>query len=645
MMLLSQEVSSMKKTIAAIAVVFSTLLILLGGGCQRSDSPWSWTTNHSITEPSQPFAERSLGSTAGAVDIITFVGNGAHLAYKKKHDHKWIAVIDGQEGHEFEWLTIKHDGELFSQDGRHCAYVVEYTHSGQDGISVVRDGEIGPVLDDPWGGNHIMFSPDGDHLAYIGLRRRGAQATEFIVLDGKKQPPYSYVAFSDYGGMAFSPDGKRLAYAALRSHEERKWVMVVDGQEEQKYDGFLFNAPVFSPDSEHVAYAAVKNDRMVVVLDGREVGEFDRFWHILDGLSHKIRIGGSGSHGHNMLMFSPDSERLAYVAQRGNKQMVVVDHKPGPEYDQVGTIPRNGFEELGAGPLFSPNSRRWAYLAVKSYESASPQTHWIRKMVAVIDGEEGPEYRKITRGPVFNPNSRYVAYVAEKGTATEPKQCLVMDNEEGPEYDRIRHGPVFSADGRHVAYVAEKDGKRMAVLDDEEGPAYDYIGTEHDTRPTVSARSGVVFSPDGRRWAYAAARDGKWFVVLDGEESPEYDKVAGPVMCRPDDRRTPTAKLLVDYQYYEQWGTFHRNYRHLSPHLDAAAGGSPVFSPDSRHVAYAAKQDDKWMVVMDGREGLGYEYVFPSTVTFNDQGVLQYIATRDGEFYRVTGMPPATTEE
>ena len=37
------------------------------------------------------------------------------------------------------------------------------------------------------------------------------------------------------------------------------------------------------------------------------------------------------------LIFSPDSRRVAYAAQRGNKHVVVVDKQEGNQYDGLGT--------------------------------------------------------------------------------------------------------------------------------------------------------------------------------------------------------------------------------------------------------------------------------------------------------------------
>ncbi len=73
--------------------------------------------------------------------------------------------------------------------------------------------------------------------------------------------------------------------------------------------------------------------------------------------------------------FSPNSQRLAYAARRGNKQVVVVDGQDGQAYDAY-----------GAGRLiFSPDSRRLAY-------AARLETDWR----VIVDGvEEAKSYPAI----------------------------------------------------------------------------------------------------------------------------------------------------------------------------------------------------------------------------------------------------------
>ena len=95
----------------------------------------------------------------------------------------------------------------------------------------------------------------------------------------------------------------------------------------------------------------------------------------------------------------------------------------------------------------------------------------------------------------------------------------------------------------------------------------------------TSAQKEISFvtSPDGSRMAYVVARDGKQLVIVDGVEGAAYDAVWTGV--------NTNGVIFADYP------------------------GGPVFSADSRHVAYPAERDGKWFVVLDGREGTPWDAI------------------------------------
>ena len=86
--------------------------------------------------------------------------------------------------------------------------------------------------------------------------------------------------------------------------------MVVDGQEQKQYDWPHIRSIVFSPDSQRLAYVAFDGDRPFLVVDGQEGQRYE-----------SIREGS--------VVFSPDSQRVAYVVgmpeEDGGHPFVVVD--------------------------------------------------------------------------------------------------------------------------------------------------------------------------------------------------------------------------------------------------------------------------------------------------------------------------------
>ena len=177
-----------------------------------------------------------------------------------------------------------------------------------------------------------------------------------------------------------------------------------------------------SPDGAHVACVARgENKQFVVVVDGK------------GGKPH-------GGVGNNILVFSPDSKRVAYAAQVGarTKPFVVVDGKEEGQYDAIGT-----------GSLtFSPDSTHVAY-TVKARD----------KQFAVVDGREDSRYDQVT-APVFSPNSAHVAYGAKNGD----QWSAVVDGKEGPHYDAMLRGGGIVFDSPDTLHYLAQNGQTIYLI-------------------------------------------------------------------------------------------------------------------------------------------------------------------------------------
>jgi len=490
--------------------------------------------------------------------------------------------------------------QAVSPDGLHVAQVV--SRDGKHAVAV--DGRPGEWFDEVGGILHTVgcigmtvcaeFSTDGTHVAYIGREGQAWHA----VIGAELGPAYDEIRVDE--GRAFSPDGQRVAYAARRGE---KWVAVVDGAEGPPFDEII--APRFSPDSRRIAYAGIrKQGDDVLVLDGEPAAEAQ----VLDNHS---------------ATFSPDGQRLAYVALLPTMG-VVVDGQADPTYGEVPTW----------SLTFSPDSEHFAYVAYS-------RDQWR----LVLDGEPGLVYTRIGC-PCFSPDSTKLFYDVRKGE----KAVVVAGEEESPEYDDVAAltppstdgtGSIwdvlpvvqFSPDGKHVAYRAKLADRWCVVVDGHEGPPFSAIG--HG-----------VFSPDSQSVAYSATTEaGKWAVVVDGKTGPLWDGWrAGPVFS-PDGQRlaygadrgelgkdAKRARMIVDDQE--------------SPAYEMVS--LPGFSPDSKHVAYAVRADDKSWVIVDGEDGPKYDAlpgpaVCSRRAAFGADGSLEYLAIRGRELYRVRHVP--TTPE
>jgi Tol biopolymer transport system component len=140
----------------------------------------------------------------------------------------------------------------------------------------------------------------------------------------------------------------------------------------------------------------------------------------------------------------------------------------------------------------------------------------------------------------------------------------VFENERPADpYDEISGSSLcFSPGGDHLAFVATLDKKTIVVLDEQPQPPCDSVGG-----------NTLVFNASGDRLAYVVRRKGRASLVLDGKVGPAFDDV-----------------------------------------------GRPVFSGDGRHVAYTARNGERWMVVRDGQELAAPSAVVPGTMGLSSDG-------------------------
>jgi Tol biopolymer transport system component len=379
------------------------------------------------------------------------------------------------------------------------------------------------------------------------------------------------------GDCVVSRDVRHFACGTTKG---QKRYVVVDGEAGPEYDALGAPSLVFSPDSKRVAYAARKGAKWLVVVDGEAGPEYDG----LAKLSLLVRLGGVG-------MFSPDGKHVAYAAQKGAKWLVVVDAKEGAEFDGVSDL------------MFSPDGKRVAYSARKGGKS-----------VVLVDGEESAEFDKVS-DLRFSSDSKRVAYVARKGR----KQLVLVDGKVSAEYgdEPIVYGLVFSPDSNRVAYYACKDflSHVSLVVDGRPGDRYDGFGEGYP-----------VFSPNSKRTAYAASylvKIGKElgfrrFMVVDGKTDARYDETGG--FSSADEKsfaylgeiaRMAAAGDLADIV----GNTSHR----------------PIFSPNSKRVAYLASRGEKWFLVVDGLAGEAYDGIGEGSPIFSPDSKHWAIKVKNGQ--------------
>lgn len=245
------------------------------------------------------------------------------------------------------------------------------------------------------------------------------------------------------------------------------------------------------------------------------------------------------------------------------------------------------------------------------------------KQFILLNGKEGPLFDWVSR-PVFSPSGEYFTYNGNRGGKRNTnrweyppivggKWFSIKDTIKGPTFDNLKeiiearvkgrpaeirclHDPEksTSADGNRVAYVSRSNGKWFMVVDGKEHQAYDWV-------------AWPVFSPNGKRLAYVASRanwaqgENRMVVVVDGKKSTVYHEVLG----------------------------------------GSCSGTSLRFSLDSKHVAYQARridqQGDRQFSVINGKESKASSsyYRLPWPIFSTDSKWVAYGIWRNDEYYLV----------
>ena len=176
---------------------------------------------------------------------------------------------------------------------------------------------------------------------------------------------------------------------------------------------------------------------------------------------------------------------------------------------------------------------------------------------------------------------------------------------------------VFSPDGTRHAYWGKTGKLVFSVIDGKEAGSYDDV-------------SSFRFSADSKRWACAVNHVQ---VVVDGVPRKKYGGVGRPLFS-PDSRRLAFIAI-------EDWEAFVVVDGEEGTRYEAITRGSVTFSPDSRRVAYLAKRNNRWLLVCDGDEGTAYgEGVFRRVALSSDGKRTAFVTAIGGGFsVIVDGVP------
>lgn len=192
-----------------------------------------------------------------------FTGDSSKMVYVANQGGKSFVVVNEDESDGLNFLA----GLRNSADGKHLAY---WEGSGNPAKLFV-DGKV--VAKTPRAFNQFKFNPDGSRYAYQSHLDDGG-----TYLDGQKTGLVCMIANDTYE-YVFSPDGQHLAFMGTRPTDIKQgiWVdreLITPGQNSR------FCA--FTPDSQHVYWVVSEHlgggkHQYIVHLDGKPVARFDAF--------------------------------------------------------------------------------------------------------------------------------------------------------------------------------------------------------------------------------------------------------------------------------------------------------------------------------------------------------------------------------
>lgn len=359
-----------------------------------------------------------------------------------------------------------------------------------------------------------------------------------------------------------------------------------------------------SPDQAH--YAFIKS--FYNNPDHKSYDPADRQCLVLDG------VPGPEYHKVGSPDFSRDGKHMAYTAERDGQSFFVLDGKEIPAKGQVTPASYKLWD------YFSPDSAHWAFTSKETETITDPDTGEKKKSeryFANVDGTTFGPYPAMFPLISFSADGKHFAWLVNDNGSLS----LYLDGSEKEVIGNFKAKSVvfLNRNGTKVAFVIGKDDDKkewMWVNGKLQGP---YEGIFRLFHTELENANWYIFSMDGSHCGYLAQNDGKCFSVIDGTRGKEFSTkgVAGDANTPPlTFGATGRTAFTVPTAYNPS--SFDDSFVVVDGRKPRTNGWAwrtmnPYFSPDGKHVGYMRFRRFPvpcWTCVVDDVEEAAFAYLY-----------------------------------
>jgi len=321
------------------------------------------------------------------------------------------------------------------------------------------------------------------------------------------------------------------------------------------------------------------------------------------------------------VLFNSNGRQVAYTSGGSGKRFLVVNGNTNKKYSFYTNLV---FSPDGQKIAYSASNNRGIFVVINGQENKVSGASYIqdivfsadsknvaykvfqgggkRKYFVVLNGQRGKEYNVVSN-LVFSPDSKHLAYMVSEDF--RKKAFAVLNGQEGKSYNIIFPPFLFSPDGQRLAYVA------LNMIDDtDEGRRYFLVLGDQEIKGYAT---GLIFSPDSSKVAYVSSDHRGRFIVIRGQEtieefvhcgrfssyvfSPDSKHLAYAAGCNIANESGETS--YKETAFVTDFGQVGKAYNSIS---------NITFSPDGEQIAYVAREGRDIFVVLNGQEGKKYEH-------------------------------------